>query len=215
MVSEEAGFVSKAFGPVHHGKSFNESGKKMNDLPGAAEVYLRYITDYDDKALETLLRTYREGLYLFLLSYVKSEEDAEDLLMDTFARLAVDKPPFDMSKGGSFKSWLYAIARNNALMHIRRKKVQTIALEEEIISDDDTPESALLKEERNRKLYAALSALKPEYRRALMLVYIEGLKAHEIAQAMGVNIKQVYNLIERGKKTLRKKLEEIGITDVE
>ena len=120
-----------------------------------------------------------------------------------------------MSKGGSFKSWLYAIARNNALMHIRRKKVQTIALEEEIISDDDTPESALLKEERNRKLYAALSALKPEYRRALMLLYIEGLKAHEIAQAMGVNIKQVYNLIERGKKTLRKKLEEIGITDVE
>ncbi len=185
----------------------------MNDLPGAAEIYLRYITEYDDKDLEALLLAYRDGLYLFLLSYVKNEEDAEDLLMDTFARLAVDRPYFDASKGGSFNGWLYAIARNNALMHIRRGKIQTVALEEEILSDDDTPESTLLKEERDIKLYQALSALKPEYRRALMLLYIEGLKHEEIAQAMGVSLRKVYNLIERGKKSLKKTLEGIGITD--
>ena len=45
-----------------------------------------------------------------------SNEDAEELLMDTFAKLAVDKPTFNPKRLGSFKSWPYAIARNNALM---------------------------------------------------------------------------------------------------
>ena len=185
----------------------------MSELTNAAEVYLRYITEYNDKDLETLLVAYRDGLYLFLLSFVKNAEDAEDLLMDTFARLAVDKPWFDANRAGSFKGWLYAIARNNALMHIRKGRMKTVPLEEEEIPQDETPESALLEEERNAKLYKALSALKPKYRRVLMLFYIEGLNHEEIAQAMGLRIKQVYNLMERGKKSLRKELEEMGITD--
>ncbi|MBQ3794861.1 MAG: sigma-70 family RNA polymerase sigma factor [Butyrivibrio sp.] len=185
----------------------------MNDLPNAAEIYLRYITEYDDRDLEALLTAYRDGLYLFLLSYVKNEEDAEELMMDTFAKLAVDKPDFEIRKNGSFKSWLYAIARNNALMHIRRHKMEAVPLEEETISDADTPESALLKDEQNKTLYKALSSLKPEYRRALMLLYIEGLTYEEIAKAMGLRIRQVYNLIERGKKSLKKTLEGMGIDD--
>ena len=64
----------------------------MNHLPNAEEVYLRYITEYNNSDLETLLSAYREGLYFFLLSFVKNEEDAEELLMDTFAKLAVDRP---------------------------------------------------------------------------------------------------------------------------
>ncbi|MCR5487082.1 MAG: hypothetical protein K6F35_06070 [Lachnospiraceae bacterium] len=82
-----------------------------------------------------------DGLYLFLLSFVKNEEDAEDLMMDTFAKLAVDKPDFKAGRAGSFKSWLYAIARNNALMHIRKHKMEAVPLEEETVPDMDTPES--------------------------------------------------------------------------
>lgn len=185
----------------------------MNDLPNAGEIYLRYITEYDDRDLEALLSAYRDGLYLFLLSYVKNEEDAEELMMDTFAKLAVDRPCFEVRKDGSFKSWLYAIARNNALMHIRRHKMQAVPLEEDTVLDADTPESALLKDEQNKTLYKALSSLKAEYRRALMLLYIEGLTYEEIAKAMGLRIRQVYNLIERGKKSLKKTLEGMGIDD--
>ena len=193
--------------------TLRKRNQRMNDLPNAAEIYLRYITEYDDRDLEALLTAYRDGLYLFLLSYVKNEEDAEELMMDTFAKLAVDKPDFEIRKNGSFKSWLYAIARNNALMHIRRHKMEAVPLEEETISDADTPESALLKDEQNKTLYKALSSLKPDYRRALMLLYIEGLTYEEIAKAMGLRIRQVYNLIERGKKSLKKTLEGMGIDD--
>ena len=198
---------------VKNYNTLRKRNQRMNDLPNAAEIYLRYITEYDDRDLEALLSTYRDGLYLFLLSYVKNEEDAEELMMDTFAKLAVDKPDFEIRKNGSFKSWLYAIARNNALMHIRRHKMEAVPLEEETISDADTPESALLKDEQNKTLYKALSSLKPDYRRALMLLYIEGLTYEEIAKAMGLRIRQVYNLIERGKKSLKKTLEGMGIDD--
>ena len=185
----------------------------MSELNNAAEVYLRYITEYNDKDLETLLAAYRDGLYLFLLSFVKNAEDAEELLMDTFARLAVDRPWFDPNRAGSFKGWLYAIARNNALMHIRKGRMKMVPIDEEDLAHDETPESVLLEEERNAKLYKALSALQPKYRRVLMLFYIEGLKHDEIAQAMGLRAKQVYNLMERGKKSLKKELEEMGMTD--
>ena len=198
---------------VKNYNTLRKRNQRMNDLPNAAEIYLRYITEYDDRDLEALLTAYRDGLYLFLLSYVKNEEDAEELMMDTFAKLAVDKPDFEIRKNGSFKSWLYAIARNNALMYIRRHKMEAVPLEEETISDADTPESALLKDEQNKTLYKALSSLKPDYRRALMLLYIEGLTYEEIAKAMGLRIRQVYNLIERGKKSLKKTLEGMGIDD--
>ena len=183
----------------------------MSDLPNAEEVYLRYITEYDDRNLEALLLAYRDGLYLFLLSYVRNEEDAEELLMDTFAKLAVYRPDFEKRRNGSFKSWLYAVARNNALMHIRRHKMEAVPLDEGVVSDADTPESMLLKDEQNRMLYKAMSALRADYRRALMLLYIEGLTHEEIAQAMGLKLRQLYNLIDRGKKALKKTLEGMGI----
>lgn len=179
------------------------------------EIYLRYIAKENDEDLETLLIRYRDGLYLFLLGMVKNEEDAEDLLMDTFAKLAVDKPHFDPDCKGSFKSWLYAIARNNALMHIRKRKLQIVTLSEEIVSDEDTPESEMLKNERNRSIYRALMTLKPEYRQALSLLYIDGLSHEEIAVAMGMKKKQIYHLVDRGKTSLKKAFERMGIEDAQ
>ena len=160
-------------------------------------LYRRYRAEDNDADLEALLSRHRDGLLLFLFSFVRSAEDAEELLMDTFARLAVDKPAFDSRHPGSFKSWLYAIGRNNALMHIRHRKMETVSFEEGIPSEADIPDVELLRKERNRKLYQAMAAIKPEYRRALTLLYLEEWSHEEIAEAMGLKLKQVYNLIDR------------------
>ena len=179
------------------------------------EVYLRYIEKDDDKDLETLLTRHRDGLFLFLMGFVKNEEDAEDLLMDTFAKLAVDKPHFDPDRTGSFKSWLYAIGRNNALMHLRKHKYQAVPLDEEIVSEEETPEAEILKSDRNKRLYQALRTLKPEYRQALTLLYFDGLSHDEIALSMGMRKKQIYHLVDRGKDSLKKVLERMGISDAQ
>lgn len=178
-------------------------------------LYGRYVAREDAADLEALLVRHREGLFLFLLGYVGSPEDAEELLMDTFARLAVDKPRFDPRRPGSFKSWLYAIARNNARMQIRRGRVKTAPLHEGIPAGDDLPEVSLLKDERNRMLYRALETLKSEYRQALTLLYLEGLNHDEIAAAMGLRKPQLYDLLKRGKAALKRALEGMGMRDAQ
>ncbi len=98
------------------------------------KIYLRYIESDDDVDLEALLVRHREGLFLFLLGYVHSEEDAEDLLMNTFVKLAVDRPAFAPERPGSFKSWLYTIARRTALSRLRKRRVETVPLDENTAS---------------------------------------------------------------------------------
>ena len=105
------------------------------------EIYIRYMTTDDDADLEALLIRHREGLLLFLLGFVRNAEDAEELMMDTFAKLAVDKPNFEPDHPGSFKGWLYTIARRNALMHIRKKRYETVPLDESIPSDAELPDT--------------------------------------------------------------------------
>lgn len=175
------------------------------------DIYLRYRSNDDDADLEILLDRHKEGLFLFLLGFVRNEADAEDLLVDTFAKLAVDKPSFKALYSGSFKNWLFTIARRNALMLIRKRKYETVPLDEEVPSEAELPDTILLKEERNRKLYQAMATLKPEYRRVLFLLYMEEMSHEEIAIIMGMKVQQIYNLVKRGKESLKKKLEEMGI----
>ena len=185
----------------------------MSDTDEA--LYRRYQAEDNAADLEALLARHRDGLLLFLFSFVHSNEDAEELLMDTFAKLAADKPSFHPRHAGSFKSWLYAIGRNNALMMIRRGKVKAVPLHEGVPAGGDLPETALLKDESNRLLYQAMEALKPEYRRALTLLYFDGLSHDEIALAMGLRKGQVYSMLKHGKETLKKTLERMGISDAQ
>ena len=178
-------------------------------------IYLRYVQTDDEADLEALLIRHREGLLLFLLGFVRSEEDAEELLMDTFAKLAADKPPFDPRRPGSFKSWLYTIARRNALMRIRKRRIETVSLDENVLSETELPDMTLLKTERDRKLYQAMRSIKAEYRTALYLLFMEDMPHADIARVMRISIRQVYNLLERGKKSLKKELERMGMTDAQ
>ena len=178
------------------------------------EVYVRYVESNDDNDLEILLEHNKEGLFLFLMGFTHNEQDAEDLLIDTFTKIAVDKPSFIPVRQGSFKSWIYTIARRNALMWLRRKKIHIEMLDEGIPGTEELPDVSLLKEERNRTLYQAMETIKPDYRRALYLLYFEGLSHDEIASVMGMSKHKIYNLVKRGKEALRNKLEGTGIYDV-
>ena len=138
-------------------------------------IYLRYREKDDDADLEALLKHNREGLLLFLMGFTHNEQDAEDLLIDTFAKLAVDKPSFTPLRQGSFKSWLYTIARRNALMHLRKNRIRIEELDEETPDSAPLPEVNILEEERNRNLYKAMSCIKPDYRRGLYLMSLTSL----------------------------------------
>ncbi len=171
-------------------------------------LYYEYL-DGNDDALGQLLTRYEESLTLFLYSFVRNIDDAEDLALDAFAVLAASDKKF---RGlSTFKTWLFAIGRNQARQYMRkaRRQFQFNDNGDEII-DGETPELPLLQEEKNRQLYLAMEKLNEDYRRVLILKYFQDMGCGEMAQVLNKSEKQVSDLLYRGKQALKKELESGG-----
>lgn len=172
-------------------------------------AYARYL-DGDDSALMDIIKAYKDGLTMYLNSFVHDLNIADDLCCETFARLAEKKPRF--RSNSSFKTFLYGIGRKVALMYIRRNKNHpTEPLEDgaNIADSLDLEEEYLLKE-RNRQLYAAMKRLRSEYSQALWLSYFEDLSNKEIAAVMKKSLSAVKVLLYRARLALKTELEKEG-----
>lgn len=178
-----------------------------------AESYRRFLAG-DDRGLAELVEAYKDGLILYLNGYVNNIFAAEELAEDTFFRLIVKKPRF--SGKSSFKTWLYAIGRNVAVDELRRHRRCIPAADvEECRRETQCMEEAYLGEERRRVVHRALSALSPDYRAVVWLVYFEGFSGREAAVILKKSDRQIRNLLYRAKQALRAKLEQEGIFDEE
>ncbi|MBO4324086.1 MAG: sigma-70 family RNA polymerase sigma factor [Lachnospiraceae bacterium] len=171
-------------------------------------LFDRYRKEADSDALRELLIRYREELCFFIYGMVRNMEDAEDLMLDAFAAASSGTARFD--RRSSFKTWLFGIGRNMALKHLRKQRFSFSELNEEMTSDQGTPELEILQTERNRMLYKALGSIPDDYRQVLHLTYFENMDNDEVAVVLDKNKKQVYNLIARGKQALKEALLKLG-----
>lgn len=177
-------------------------------------IFGRFQRTSKSEDLKILLERHREELIFFLYGMVKNMEDAEDIMIDTYATIASGTAKY--SAKSSFKTWLYGIARNIAHNAMRKNRVLFISFDDEknseIEAEDGIPDITLLKEERNRVLYEALNSINPEYRQILHLLYFENMELDDIALILKKNKKQVYNLSTRGRQALKEKMESLGYT---
>ena len=174
-----------------------------------AECYRRFL-DGDDNGLIEIIDEYHEGMSLYLNSIVNNMCLADDIVQETFVKLAIKKPPF---RGKcSFKTWLFTIARNCAIDHLRKdQKISDLSLDEHlVISDVTDTEKEYFKEEQKKELYRAMKRLNPEYYQVLYLMYFEDLDTSDIARIMHKAKRQVSDLIFRARKSLRSELERKG-----
>ena len=181
------------------------------------QIYIRFLSENDDEALEYLYDKYKNGLVLFLYGIVQNMDDAEELMMDTFAVLSSGTVRYKIKDGVSFKTWLYAIAKNQARMFLRKHThiIEIPDKDYESLSEetsDNHPEQLMLEDERNVQLYRALDTLIPEYKQVIYLTYFEEMKPEEISRIMKKSKKQIYNLTARGKAALKEVLERMGYT---
>lgn len=174
-------------------------------------LYRRYLAEHNEDDFRILLERHRESLMLFIMGYVHNQEDAEELMLDAYAEAAAGSGYLGKS---SFKTWLFSIGKNLALMKTRKRHFLFSTLDETIEDDAaEPPDMEILKEERNRQLFLALNQLNKDYRQILILLYFEEMSPEEAGRVMGKNRKQVYNLAERGKKALKSELERMGFDD--
>ena len=173
--------------------------------------YRRFLSG-ESEAYDELLIRYGDSLTIYLNGCLHDWHEAEDLMIESFARIMVKKPAI---REGAFKAYLFKTARNMAVRFASKKKrTRCFSLEE---LQEDPPDSFrmerhLLDEEKKAALHLCLSRIDPAFREALWLVYMEDLSYLAAAEVMHVSKKKIDNLLARGKKILREELEKEGVT---
>ena len=174
-----------------------------------ADRYRRYL-DGDDNGLAEIIDIYHEGLTLYLRSIVGDICAAEELMQETFVRLAVKKPRLRHRQ--YFKTFLYGIAKHCAADYLRhRARFADIPIDGAFqLSDEADIEKQYLKEEQKIELHRAMKKLRPEYAQVLYLMYFEDFDTAQTAAVMNKSRRQIGDLVYRAKKALRTELEKEG-----
>ena len=175
-------------------------------------LYRQYLNG-DDAGLEALMKKYGDPLTLYIDGYLHDVHEAEELMLDVFAYLFTKKPRI---RDGGFKAYLYKAARHMAL---RRKSKRRLHFSLDELADEPDgqllAEEVIRTEERNRILHFCMGEMKADYREVLYLTYFEDMSYAQAAEVTGKTVKQITNMVYRGKENLRKLLEREGITDAE
>jgi len=170
----------------------------------------------DLDALSALLTRYQNRLYRYLLRMVRNQAEAEDLFQQTWVRVAERIRRYDPSR--NFEPWLFAVARNLAIDHLRRIRPESL---DEPISDSEAGETGaarlasgerpvlegILQQERSSRVNEAMETLPVAYREVLTLRFEEEMKLEEIAEVIGTPLSTVKTRLRRGLNRMREALE--------
>ena len=196
------------------------AGQAPHAFALADSDFVERLRSGDADAFDTLITRYSGDIYSMLCRMTGDAEEAADLTQETF--LSALKAIRSFRGEAELKTWLFRIALNHSRNRFRwwkrRKRNETISIDKplsedgtatlaDVLADDcETPEDAVLRRERQRRLVAALSGLPEIFREAIVLCDIEGFGYDEIARALNINIGTVKSRIARGRELLRKRL---------
>ncbi len=150
-------------------------------------------------AFGELYRRYRLPLFAFCLRMVGDPNRAGDLLHDVF--LTLYRSAATIHEPGALRIWLFRVARNEMLMALRQKR-ETVAADDTLVADDETPHTVLERREQGEILEAALASLGTAYREVLLLREEQGLSYAEIACVTGDSESSVKSRLFKARRTL-------------
>ena len=158
----------------------------------------------DQECLRPLMGRYGDALTLYVNGYVRDIHSAEDIMIEAYSRMLVKQPRL---REGGFKPYLYKTARNLAMRHLKlRGRFMSVDDLDSEPAETKQVEASLLADERHQALYRCLAKIAPDYREALYLVYLEDMSYDEAGAIMHKTRKQVDNLVQRGKRSMRELL---------
>ncbi len=159
-----------------------------------------------------LVQRYQEPLIHFLRRLVLNDEDAFDCAQEAF--LAAYRNLWRYSEEYSFRSWLYAIARNKAMDLQRKRKREVVSqIEDTIVDHRPGPEERWLEKEEALGIHEVLNTLPESYRQVLYLRYQQDLAYEEIAQVLHIPLSRVKTNLYRGKMKLRQEMIRRGMNE--
>lgn len=166
----------------------------------------------DDNAYAKLLQRYKRPVYHMVLKMVRNIDDAEDLTIESFAKAFRSLHRF--KKDYTFSTWLFRIATNNTIDHIRKKKLNTLSIENTYTDDDGQSVSIDVEDENNNPQEETIRAQKAElllifvdklpakYQRLVRLRYYEELSYEEIAERIEAPLGTVKAQLHRARELM-------------
>lgn len=162
---------------------------------------------YDEEALGTLYDQYAPLIHSYLYRRVQDAQIAEDLTSEVFVRM-LQAIQSENIWHTSFRGWLYRIAHNLVVDHLRKQPpVPTLALEEELVADHGDVESAVAERLSQQRLQAAIRLLTSDQQQVLALRFGEQLPARQVAEILGKSVGAVEVLQHRALVSLRRILQ--------
>jgi len=171
------------------------------------------------EAFESLVIRHKDNLIYFISRYTGGDVFiAEDIAQDVFAYIYVYKEKYNLKF--SFKTFIYTLGKNKAIDYVRKQsRMKIIPFDQDnemFLSEEDSLEDIIIKDEGKKTLLAAMKKLKPDYERAIYLADFEELPYKEISEILGKTLGQTKVLIHRARNALRVILERgVGEEDEE
>jgi RNA polymerase sigma-70 factor (ECF subfamily) len=170
----------------------------------------------DLEAFNALINRYERKIYRLAKHITQNDEDAEDVLQETF--LKAYEHLKDFQGQSKFYTWIVRIGVNESLMKLRKRRSdRTVPLDEPVDTGEDTvareiavwdenPEQRYSREELGKILDEAVDTLRPAFRTVFVLRDIEELSTEETAEALHISVPAVKSRLLRARLQLREKL---------
>jgi RNA polymerase sigma-70 factor (ECF subfamily) len=163
------------------------------------------------------MNRYRNSVYHAMFKMVNNRDDADDLTIEAFGKAFRKLPTY--APNYAFSTWLFKIAINNCIDHIRKKRLQTLSMDETIKPDSERefshnipdyepdPEQAMMHEEKLSHVRHLVEKMNVKYRTMIELRYYEELSYEEIAQELSLPLGTVKAQLFRAKELLYQQLQ--------
>jgi RNA polymerase sigma-70 factor (ECF subfamily) len=175
-----------------------------------------------EAAYRELLARYERPVFSLLFRMVRDRETAEDLAQETFVKVLnnIDRYSADFK----FSSWLFKIANNVAIDHLRKRQINTVSIEGApdaatpdqekatalvLASPDESPLEELESRELGSAIELAIGKLRPDYRSCILLRHVEAYSYEEIAVIVGLPLGTVKTYIHRARQELKEALKDV------
>jgi RNA polymerase sigma-70 factor (ECF subfamily) len=166
----------------------------------------------DQSAFRVLVERHQRKAFAVALGIVRDHDEALDICQEAFLRAYRGLDGFD--GGSQFFTWLYRILHNLAIDSLRRRRPQTVSLDDAAnaipvaeTSSEGNPERNLWQKELCASLDAGLEALSPVQRAVLVLREVQGLSYKEIAKSVGCSIGTVMSRLFHARRRLLQAVE--------
>lgn len=176
------------------------------DAPSDAALARRAV-DGDAQAFAAIVARYKAQLYRLVRRYVHDDADAYDLLQQAYVAAWLSLSRYDTSR--SLRTWLQTIALNKCRDHARKIKVRQLffgiaSIDEaaNLAAERPSAEDDLLRDERQRALAIAITALPRQLKEPLLLTVFGELSQADAGRQLGISVKSVETRIARARRKL-------------